>query len=56
MIEKFRKKINHYVSPEDRFIHEYDEAHPEETSPLKQQERDKHARIVRLRDGNDGDE
>lgn len=50
MIEKLRKKIKHYISPDDRFIHEFDKAHPDESSPLKQREIEKNARIAHLRD------
>ncbi len=50
MIEKLRRKIKNYISAEDRFIHEFDKANPDESSPLKRQEVDKHARIARLRD------
>ncbi|MCP3680931.1 MAG: hypothetical protein GY782_12015 [Gammaproteobacteria bacterium] len=53
MIEKLRRKIKNYISVEDRFIHEFDKAHPDESSPLKRQEIDKHARIARLRDSKD---
>ena len=56
MIEKIRKKISNYVSPEDRFIHEFDQVNADETSPLKQQEIAKHARLARLRDDSNSEE